>query len=137
MRTPEYRQQGYSLIEVLVAFVILAMALTVLLRIFSVGLRNVDAAAEYVQAVAIADAEIAAPGVVTGLQPGLSEGVVDDRFHWMRSVTAAGPDLLLAGDKPALPIYRIAVTVEWPARQGLRRLEFETLRLDRSAGNAP
>ena len=43
----DHKQRGYSLIEVLVAFTILAMALTVLLKIFSAGLRNVDAASEY------------------------------------------------------------------------------------------
>ena len=37
---------GYTLIEVLVAFTILALALTVLLRIFSGGLRNVSVSSD-------------------------------------------------------------------------------------------
>ena len=64
------KQGGYSLIEVLVAFVILAMALTVLLRIFSGGLRNVDAATDYAQAVVIANAQMNSPGSIEPLQPG-------------------------------------------------------------------
>ena len=39
------RFQGYTLIEVLVAMTILAMSLSVLFRIFSTGLLNVDASA--------------------------------------------------------------------------------------------
>jgi len=50
--------QGYSLIEVLVAFTILALTLTVLFRIFSGGLRNVDAAADYAMAVLVAEGKL-------------------------------------------------------------------------------
>jgi len=137
MPTRERRQQGYSLIEVLVAFVILAMSVTVLLRIFASGLRNVDAAAEYARAVAIADAEIAAPGLVSDLQPGLAEGYADDWFHWRRSISRLDPESLAGGNAAEFPVYHIAVTVEWPARNGTRQVEFETLRLERTGRIAP
>jgi len=56
-------QQGFSLIEILVAFVILAMSLTVIFRIFSGGLRNVALSEDYAQAVLVAESQLSAIGV--------------------------------------------------------------------------
>ena len=57
------RQSGYTLIEVLVAFMILALALTVLMRIFSGGLRNVSVSSDYAVATLIAESRLAATAV--------------------------------------------------------------------------
>jgi len=57
------RQSGYTLIEVLVAFMILALALTVLLRIFSGGLRNVSVSSDYAIATLIAESRLAGAGI--------------------------------------------------------------------------
>ena len=59
----ERRSGGYTLIEVLVAFMIMAMALTVLLRIFSGGVRNIDVSSDYARAVLIAESQLAATGI--------------------------------------------------------------------------
>lgn len=123
------QQAGYSLIEVLVAFAILAMALTVLLRVFSGGLRNVDAAAQYAEAVAIADAVIAAPGVVEPLFPGQVEGESDSGYAWTRTIEA----LERRGDEPVVA-YRIEVDVEWQTGTKQRRVGFTTVRLGTPPG---
>jgi len=121
------RQRGYSLIEVLVAFAILAMALTVLLRIFSSGLRNVDAAGEYAQAVLLAEAAMAVPGILEPLQPGVTEGSVDGDYKWQREVKRY--DLNGEAADGALAPYHITVDVSWPSRRNSRSVHLETIRL--------
>jgi len=125
----DHRQSGYSLIEVLVAFSILAMALAVLLKIFSAGLRNVDAASEYAQAVSIADAELAVPGVLEPLQPGITQGEEDGGYYWVRDVSefrpVNRPDYV---DTPVLP-YLISVEVTWSAGRGERTVRLDTIRI--------
>jgi len=117
-------QAGYSLIEVLVAFAILAMALTVLLRVFSGGLRNVDAAAQYAEAVTVADAMLASPGVIEPLVPGVIDGEAAGGYAWTRTIEAVE-----SSDSELVTPYRIAVSVEWRAGAAQRRVEFATVRL--------
>ena len=78
------RSRGYTLIEVLVAFVILAMALTVLLRIFSGGVRNVAVSSDYAKAVLIAESRLATAGIDDTLAPGETDGIENGRFRWTR-----------------------------------------------------
>jgi len=121
--------RGYTLIEVLVAFTILALALTVLFRIFSTGIGNVDVAAQYTQAVLVAEARLDALGLSEPLEPGRTEGVAADRFAWTRTITAV--DLGLEADPGGqVRAYRVQVAVEWPATSGPRRIEFATVRLE-------
>ena len=58
MRARQRHQQGFSLIEILVAFMILAMSLTVIFRIFSSGTRNVALSEDYAQAVLVTEAGV-------------------------------------------------------------------------------
>lgn len=126
---PDLRQQGYSLIEVLVAFTILAMALTVLLKIFSAGLRNVDAASEYARAVSIAEAELAIPGILEPLHPGITRGEDDGGFSWVRDVSEFRPVNRPEYAGAPIPPYLITVEVTWPAGRGQRTIRLETIRI--------
>jgi general secretion pathway protein I len=76
------RQRGFSLLEILVAFSILALSLGVLMRIFSGSLRNADTTHDQAQAVVLAQSLLAAPGVESTLAPGLRSGTLDDKFRW-------------------------------------------------------
>ena len=125
----DHRQRGYSLIEVLVAFSILAMALTVLLKIFSAGLRNVDAAGEYAQAVSIAEAELAVPGILEPLQPGITQGEEDGGYRWARNVSEFRPANRPDYSGAPIPPYLIVVEVTWSAGRGERSVRLETIRI--------
>lgn len=124
--------RGYTLIEVLVAFTILALTLTVLLRIFSGGLRNVSASSDYAYAVLIAESQLAATGLNSALSPGVAEGTADKRFQWTRTISAYSPFPGYAASAKSIPAYYISVTVEWPHGNGSRSIDIGTVRLIRA-----
>ena len=128
---PDPRISGYTLIEVLVAMTILAMALTVLMRMFSSGLQNVSTSGDYARAVLIAEGQLAATGSTEAAMPGESHGS-DDKFRWTRTVQEYAPTEL--GQSRSLPVaaYRVTVAVEWPGKARARRLNLTTIKLDRA-----
>jgi general secretion pathway protein I len=127
------RQSGYTLIEVLVAFMILALALTVLLRIFSGGLRNVSVSSDYAIATLIAESRLAAAGIDAPLRPGETSGTEGARFEWTVNVQDYQPWPGYRSAAKGLDAYRVTVTVEWPHGDNTRSVGLSTVRL-RTAG---
>jgi len=118
-------QWGFTLIEVLVSFVLLSLSFTVILQIFATGLRNSGAAESYTRAMVLAESTLARLGSEIPLAAGVIEGR-DDIFHWRLSMAPypASPDQ----PEPVAALYNIAVEVEW--QQGARRplIQLRTLR---------
>lgn len=128
------RQSGYTLIEVLVAFMILALALTVLLRIFSGGLRNVSVSSDYATATLIAESRLAAAGIDVPLTPGETSGTEGKRFEWTVSVQDYAPWPGYRSAVKGVDAYRVTVTVEWPHGDSTRRIGLSTVRIDAEGG---
>ena len=128
------RQSGYTLIEVLVAFMILALALTVLLRIFSGGLRNVSVSSDYATATLIAESRLAATGIDIPLTPGETAGIEGERFEWTVSVQDYQPWPGYRSASQAVDAYRVTVTVEWPNGNNTRSVGLSTVRLRTEGG---
>jgi len=128
-RQPAVRQSGYTLIEVLVAFMILALALTVLLRIFSGGLRNVSVSSDYATATLIAESRLAAAGIDDPLRPGETSGTEGERFTWTVSVQDYQPWPGYRSAAKGVDAYLVTVNVEWPNGDNIRRVGFSTVRL--------
>jgi general secretion pathway protein I len=128
------RQSGYTLIEVLVAFMILALALTVLLRIFSGGLRNVSVSSDYATATLIAESRLAAAGIDTPLRPGETSGTEGEQFAWTVSVQDYQPRPGYRSAARGIDAYRVTVTVEWPHGDNTRRVGLSTVRLRSEGG---
>lgn len=128
--------RGYTLIEVLVAFMIMAMALTVLFRIFSGGVRNVAVSADYARAVLIAESQLAAAGIDESLYAGDTSGVEGDTFTWTRSVTPYLPSPGYSSPVQGLRAWHVTVTVEWPHGDGRRSFDLSTVRLSYPEGGA-
>jgi general secretion pathway protein I len=126
--TQSNRCRGFTLLEVLVAFVILALSLGVLLGIFSAGLRNTRLAADYSAAVALAESKLAEVGVTAPLVPGIEEGAGAGLFRWRSEVVEMDPVDGTSGIGAAR-LYRVEVDVTWESMLGPRTVSLATLRL--------
>jgi general secretion pathway protein I len=127
-RTP-LRSRGFSLLEVLVAFAILALSLGTLLLVFSTGLRNTALAGDYTQAVSLAESKLAEVAAQRPLAPEEAEGTADERFRWRLSVTARPPPEGLSEPVDGLRAYQLKITVSWGEGPRERRVSLRTLRL--------
>lgn len=123
------QQQGFTLIEILVAFMILAMSLTVIFRIFSGGLRNVALSEDYARAVLVAESQLSAIGVSEPLVRGVSSGEWAKRFRWQRVVEHYQP---WQQDKELTAVvlaYRVTVSVDWEHGGDSRQITLNSVRL--------
>lgn len=121
--------KGISLVEVLVAFVILAMAVSVLLRIFSSGTVNIVISQQYVDAVQIAESQLASIGVDKELTPATETGSSGDRYNWQTTIEPY--NFYEDKEQEIYPVsaFRIMVEVSWLERGQTRRIELSSIKL--------
>jgi general secretion pathway protein I len=126
------RARGFTLIEVLVAFAILALALGVLLQVFSGGLENARVSEAYTTAGLLAESKLAALGAEEPLAEGQSTGRFDDRFRWrvdVRPYEEAGRSGPADPDAWPVSAFEVVVTVSWDEADEERSVSLSTLRL--------
>ena len=84
------RQRGFSLLEVLMAFALLAVALGILVAILGGGLTQVRTAADASEATLHAQSLLDELGVLEPIKPGTRDGESDDgRFRWTLEISEA------------------------------------------------
>jgi general secretion pathway protein I len=81
------RQRGFSLLEVLVAFTLLAITFGVVMQALSSNSRGLILAGEHSRAALLAESKLAEAGVLYPLQAGNLEGDLDDGYHWRLSMS--------------------------------------------------
>src|SRR5689334_16962782 len=91
-RAPRHVVHGFTLLEVLVAFVVLAAAAGILYRTFSTGLTNVDAVTGYNEAIGVAEAKLGTLGLEHPLAEGDESGSTEDhRYDWHLAIQPYTP----------------------------------------------
>ena len=126
-------QRGYSLLEIIVAFAVLALALSLLLGTLSGGTRQVRWAADSGRAVLHAQSLLDEVGVGEVLVPGRRDGDFDGgRYRWVLDV-APYVDPLRPPGQPADPyapqLLQLRLEVSWGEGGPRERLQLDTLRL--------
>lgn len=128
------RQHGYTLIEVLAAFALLAVSMTVLLAALSNSARQVQRADEAGRAALLARSILDEQTTAQALSEGRSEGRSDDgRSHWQLEVSRwQDPDPLMQqqrlADPGMPPILHLRLQLQW-GDDPRQRLQLESLRL--------
>ena len=77
---------GFSLLEVLVAFTLFAVALGVLMQIFSRGVNGASTADHYAKATMYAESRLAAIGLEETIKEGISSGKINDDYAWQVTI---------------------------------------------------
>lgn len=131
---------GFTLLEVLVAFVILLLAFAVVLRIFATGSRGVVASDDVNRAVAYAQANLAEVGITEPLQSGDSHGELPDGYTWQRSIRPYPTDDAAVSLRVP-PLYEVTAWIRWERKGRDREISLSSLRLgpapDTVVGMAP
>jgi general secretion pathway protein I len=132
LKTPTQlnKQQGFSLLEILIAFSILALSLGILLKIFSAGVNTAEVAEDYTAAVQIAESLMAKTGLETPLQTGQDSGLENEKYNWLVEVSpfAFNPENVDTSTIPVV-LFKVKVVVSWENDNANDRLvELTTLK---------
>ncbi|NEX17238.1 MAG: general secretion pathway protein GspH [Halochromatium sp.] len=122
------RQGGFSLLEVLVAFAVLALSLGLLLQIFSKAMSTAAIGETYSRAVALAEAKLDAVGTDVPLEEGVHSGDPEAGMDWIIHIEPYQLPDWLAESAPLQP-YQVTAVASWPSARGTRRVMLRTVRL--------
>jgi general secretion pathway protein I len=122
-------QHGFSLLEVLVAFAILAVSLGVLLGIFSRATSATIASAQYSQAATLAESLLTLVGHEILLEEGTVSGETESGFSWELTLLELDLSEEFPTSTPSVTAYRVNAGVLWFDAGRPRRLMLATLKL--------
>ena len=129
------RQHGFTLIELIAAFVIFALGFGVMLQILGDSIRTTRQAQQSTQAALYAQSLLDAQGVGEALKEGASSGDFDDTYHWQLNVVRYQPQVTAgSGMSPAMAtpgqpeLFQLELTVSWGGQYLQHHARFSTLR---------
>ena len=130
-------RKGFTLMEVLVSLAILGIGLSIILELFSGGLRSAKISEEYTKATWYGKMKMEEMLTTKDLFEGAAEGSFDSEFFWTSEVKKANPSLsqdIFAESELPVDLYQIIVKVTWRSGMGQRNLEMESLRAFKKEG---
>jgi general secretion pathway protein I len=124
------KNKGFTLIEVLVAVAILGVGLTVLIELFSGGLRLGRASEEYTKAVNYARLKMEEMALKPTIEEGSEEGGFNETFRWQVEVKKVEilpienkPDF-----KPPAQFFQVQINIIWKSGSKEKSTRIESYR---------
>lgn len=122
------RQSGFTLLEVLAAFLVAALALGAVLQSYSAGMRGQGTADAYSRAALHAASLLARVGRDQPVVEGERSGEIDGRYRWTMVTEPAVLEGFPEAQTAALSLMRVTLTVSWGEGAAADELGFVTLR---------
>ena len=125
-------QKGIILLEILVAFAILSISLTVILQTAGASVRHQRITENRIVAVSHAANVLARLDIDIPLDGSNLEGTLDDYYSWRVEITQLNRRDTLAVDDSGLVLASVAITIEWLEGLQQKNYQIETKRIIRS-----
>ena len=131
-RRTKGRDEGFTLIEVLVAFTIVTILLGAAMRLFSTGLSAAEQTRTYSEALLMAESSLDQIGAAIPLADGETTDRIDDRFTRRIRIQRRADERprqprSLTADRLAL--FDVAVTVTWRSAWRSAEVTLQSVRL--------
>jgi general secretion pathway protein I len=126
--------KGFTLLEVLLAFVVFAISFAIVLEILSSSMRSTVRARDYSEAALMAQSLMDMVGSEFPLEDSVYDGETGNGFRWTVDIVTWVPDsdvgfyVLDIADANGTLIFRIDVDLEWGEGSRSRQARFTTIR---------
>jgi general secretion pathway protein I len=131
---PAARGAGFTLVEILVAFVVIGVLGAAMLQLFQGSLRNVALSAEYTEAALLARSKLAEFEAREALQAGVEQGETGLGYRWraeLSPLATVDPEGAITETAPESPVeaLRLTLTLSWGGEGDARDYVVETVLL--------
>lgn len=86
-----HRQSGFSLIEMVAAFLVFAIGIGILMQILATSMHNTRQSSDYTMAALWAQSKLDVVGVGEPIEPGSTNGRFDDDYSWQLDIQQIDP----------------------------------------------
>ena len=127
------KSQGFTLLEVMLAFVIFALSFATVLEIMAGSMRSVRRASDDTEVALLAQSIIDLVGTEYPIEEGEYSGTGMDRYEWQLGITFFGSNdedtgTLELAEMSGIELYRVDLYIDWESGRRQRDLHFSTLR---------
>lgn len=123
------RMRGFSLLEVIAATLLLAIAFAALLKVAGGSIELTRNADDHSAAALWARSLLDTVDITTPLQPGVTQGRFDDNYRWRLVVTPWAAAQATPEQNVPMRVMKLDLDVLWGSRPRERSAHFSTLRI--------
>jgi general secretion pathway protein I len=124
---------GFTLLEVMLAFVVFALSFATVLEIMAGSMRSVRRASEDTEVALFAQSIIDRVGTEIPIEEGEFSGIGMDRYQWRLGIylyAASEEDMhsLELAEMSGIELYKVDLDIDWTSGRRQRDLHFTTIR---------
>lgn len=125
--------KGFTLLEVMLAFVIFALSFATVLEIMAGSMRSVRRASEDTEVALLAQSVMDLVGTEIPIEEGDFSGIGMDRYNWRLGIylyESGGDDDATQelAEMSGIELYRVDLDIDWQTGRNQRDLHFSTVR---------
>lgn len=122
-----YENKGFTLIEILVAMLLLSVSFVLILQLFSGGLKAVKLSEDYNRAIFIAREKMEEAIAINQFTDGdIASGETDDGYQWSVKVVDTKSDVNMPF---SLSLFKVSVNIYWVSGIKDKHFDLNTLKV--------